>query len=479
MDSTESGGNLAENDKDRVLVVDDNRLNRIKLQRNLEHQGYIVGLSEDGEHAIATLKVDPYDIVLLDIIMPGMDGYQVLQLMKSSPELRDIPVIVISALDDIDSAVRSIEMGAEDYLPKPVKPVLLQARLNACLQRKKLRDLEKAHLQQELMLRQSEKLATLGKLSAGLAHELNNPAAAAQRGAAQMGKAFVDLQKTYLKLATLNLDEAQLEMLIPLDQLARQKAKEPTDLDALERSDLEYTLEDWLEQHDVKDAWHVTPAIVDLGYEPESLESLLDDYGQDRFPAVIAWLNDCHTIYRLLEEIGQGTGRISEIVKALKGYTYLDQAPVQNVDVHEGLNSTLVILRSKLKQGVSVHRRYDPDLPKIDAYGSELNQVWTNIIDNAIDAMDGHGEITLRTRHDDQWVYVEIEDNGPGIPKEIQPNLFDPFFTTKDPGKGTGLGLNISHNIIVQKHNGRIDLHSEPGKTCFEIWLPRNGLRAP
>ena len=176
----------------------------------------------------------------------------------------------------------------------------------------------------------------------------------------------------------------------------------------------------------------------------------------------------------MLEEIGQGAGRIAEIVKALKTYSYMDQAPIQSVDVHEGLDNTLVMLRSKLKDGVTVRREYKEDLPRIQAYGSELNQVWTNIIDNAVDAMNSRGELVLRTRQEDQWVVVEIEDNGPGIPDDVQSNIFDPFFTTKSPGEGTGLGLNISHNIIVQKHEGQIGVRSVPGKTCFEVRLPIN-----
>ena len=173
-----------------ILVVDDNRMNRLKLSMSLEQQGHRVALAEDGQQALDAADREPFDVVLLDIIMPEMDGYQVLERIKSDPELRDIPVIVISAVDEIDSAVRCIEMGAEDYLPKSFNPVLLRARLNSSLQKKKLRDLEKMYLQQEVMLRQSEKLATLGKLSAGMAHELNNPAAAAQRGAAQLQAAF-------------------------------------------------------------------------------------------------------------------------------------------------------------------------------------------------------------------------------------------------------------------------------------------------
>jgi signal transduction histidine kinase len=176
-------------------------------------------------------------------------------------------------------------------------------------------------------------------------------------------------------------------------------------------------------------------------------------------------------VYALLDEVAKGSERISEIVKAVKSYSYLDRAPVQEVDVHEGLDNTLVILRHKLKQGIHVSRDYAPDLPRIEAYAGELNQVWTNILDNAADALGGQGEIRLHTTQEDGRVVVEIEDNGPGIPPAIQSRVFEPFFTTKPPGVGTGLGLNIAYNI-VQKHYGEIQLESRPGRTCFRILLP-------
>jgi signal transduction histidine kinase len=462
-------------ERGRILVVDDNRINRLKLSMSLEQQGHSVGLAENGQQTLDLLKAEPFDVVLLDIIMPDMDGYQVLQRIKGDPELRDIPVIIISALDETDSAVRCIEIGAEDYLPKSFDPVLLRARLTSSLQKKRLRDLEKAYLQQEVTLRQSEKLATLGKLSAGMAHELNNPAAAAQRGAAQLQAVFSRLQQTHLKLCGLGLNAAQLEALLSLDRLAHERAKKPTYLSALGRSDREIEWEAWLSGQGVENAWEVAPTLVTLGFSRDELAALAAELTHTQFLTAIDWLNCSAAIYSLLEEIGQGAGRISEIVKALKSYSYMDQSPIQSVDIHEGLDNTLVILRSKLAPGVAVRRDYAADLPRIEAYGSELNQVWTNLIDNAIDAMGGQGEIILRTRHDDEWVVVEIEDNGPGIPEAAQTHIFDPFFTTKPPGQGTGLGLNISHNIIVQKHKGRVDVTSQPGKTCFAVRLPLCG----
>src|SRR6185295_3394944 len=227
----------------------------------------------------------------------------------------------------------------------------------------------------------------------------------------------------------------------------------------LDRSDREAELEDWLDSHDL-DASALAPALVGLGLTPPALEDLLKTVGEDALEPVLAWAAAVLPVHQLLYEIGQGSARISEIVRALKSYSYLGQAPVQWIDLHEGLDNTLVILRNKLKAGIEVHREYAKDLPSVHAFGSELNQVWTNLLDNAADAMNGKGHLTIRTRRQDPWAVVEIEDDGPGIPAALQSRIFDPFFTTKAPGKGTGLGLSTSYSIVTEKHHGRIDVES-------------------
>jgi signal transduction histidine kinase len=275
-------------------------------------------------------------------------------------------------------------------------------------------------------------------------------------------------------MAQLELEETQVDRVMELDRMSKERTREPVDLNALARSDREVALEQWLEDRDIDAAGELVPALVNLGYDQRGLEALANVFTAQQFAVVIEWLSFKYAIYSLVDEISLGTGRIVEIVKALKTYTYMDQAPVQSVDVREGLDNTMIILQSKLKSGVTVVREYAEDLPVIQAYASELNQVWTNIIDNAIDAMDGEGTLVVRTRREDPWVVVEIEDDGRGIPKEIQSQIFDPFFTTKGPGEGTGLGLNISRNLVVQKHNGMITAMSKPGSTCLVVRLPIN-----
>jgi len=317
-----------------------------------------------------------------------------------------------------------------------------------------------------------EKMASLGRLSAGMAHELNNPAAAAQRGAAQLQSMFSKWQGIQLRMGQLNFHKRQTDQLIELDHLAKKSAQKPAELNAVARSDQEAALESWLHERRIDATGEVVPSLVSLGFDQSSLERIARVFDPSQLEAVIGWLSFKYAIYCLVAEINLGTNRIVELVKALKTYTYMDRAPIQSVDVREGIDNTLIILHNKLKKGVTVIREYADDLPTIQAYASELNQVWTNIIDNAIDAMDSHGTLIVRVRQDGRWVVVEIEDGGLGIPEENLSKIFDPFFTTKPPGQGTGLGLNISRNIVVQKHRGDITVKSKPGSTCFSVRLP-------
>jgi signal transduction histidine kinase len=323
--------------------------------------------------------------------------------------------------------------------------------------------------QNEALLHQQEKMAALGTMSAGLAHELNNPAAAAQRSAAELNKTLLRLQVLTHQIESTAFRENQTAWLNDFMRESARRFSAPVKLEALERIERVDELQDWLEANEVESAWEFAPALVNFGWQVEELDKLK---GSAFFNLSIQWLGiGCLTL-GLLSEVQQATERISQIVRAMKSYTYLDQAPLLEVDVHEGLENTLVIMQHKLKQGVTIKREYSPNLPRIEAYASELNQVWTNIIDNAVDAMNGKGEITLRTYAEDNQVIVEITDNGPGIPEEIQSRIFNPFFTTKEPGKGTGLGLHISHDIVANRHRGLLLVESQPGRTKFKVVLP-------
>ncbi|MBK5286680.1 MAG: hypothetical protein JJE25_14915, partial [Bacteroidia bacterium] len=327
----------------------------------------------------------------------------------------------------------------------------------------------------ERKLSQTEKMATLGTLSAGIAHELNNPAAAAGSAAQQLIDLLKKHESAKEKLYALDLTTEDEKLISDFSQRINDSPLNSQKLKPMEFANRETDIEDWLNENKIDGGYEFAAPAVEMGFEVNELRQLSQQHEKETFFLILITSAYRFQINSLLTELKEASGRISEIVKAMKSYSFLDQAPIQEVNVHQGIDNTLIILRSKLKQGINVIREYG-DVPLITAYGSELNQAWTNIIDNAIDAMKGKGDITIRTRAENNFIVIEIEDNGPGIPKEIQSRIFDPFFTTKAPGKGTGLGLATTYGIITEKQNGSIRVQSQPGNTKFVISLPVNGI---
>ena len=316
---------------------------------------------------------------------------------------------------------------------------------------------------------QRDRLASMGKLSAGLAHELNNPASAAKRAAAQLRELLKKIRDASHELGRRELTADQKSQIEKLEASFIQHNEPPRD--PLQLSDLEEQIDSLLRSHGQNDLWQLAAGLARNNVKPHALESLFSIVDEDTARAALIRIAASIEIANLLNEIESGTSRISELVRAIKEYTYMDQTPIQNVDVVKSLETTLTILNHKLKRGVVVHRDYQPVPLLVNSFGSELNQVWTNIIDNAIDAMGGKGELQVRTYRTDDSVVVEIADSGPGISSEILTHIFEPFFTTKKVGEGTGLGLDTAMRI-VRKHRGTIEVTSKPGDTRFQIWLP-------
>jgi signal transduction histidine kinase len=318
---------------------------------------------------------------------------------------------------------------------------------------------------------QRDRLASLGKLSAGLAHELNNPASAAKRAASQMGELLKKIRDASLELGRRDLSPTQKAEIEKMETSFTQPDVVPPD--PLTVSDLEDQIDSLLRSHGQNDLWMLAAGLARRNIKPEVVESLFANLDAETARAALVRIAASVEIASQLHAIESSTSRISDLVGAIKEYTHMDQEAVR-VDVVKGLETTLTILNHKLKQGVAVQRDYQGVPLLVDSFGSELNQVWTNIIDNAIDAMHGKGELRVRTYSSDGCAVVEITDNGPGIPAEVQPHIFEPFFTTKGVGEGTGLGLDTVQRI-VKKHRGNIQVSSKPGETRFQVWLPLSG----
>jgi len=319
---------------------------------------------------------------------------------------------------------------------------------------------------------QRERLLALGSLSAGLTHELNNPAAAAVRATATLRERVAGMRHKLGLLAAGRIEPAALPDLVSLQEAAVEKVAKAPKLSALQAGDREDELADWLDGHGVTSGWDLAPTLVAAGLDVAWLDEVLDTVGADRLEPATRWLAYTVETEMLMNEIEDATTRISTLVTAAKQYSQMDRAPHQVVDVHELLDSTLVMLGRKLGDGVRVVKDYDRSLPPIPVYAAELNQVWTNLVDNALYAMQGTGTLTVRTRRDEKCLLVEIGDTGPGVPAEIRSRIFEPFFTTKPVGQGTGLGLDISWRIVVNKHHGDLRVESAPGNTRFQVRLP-------
>jgi signal transduction histidine kinase len=320
----------------------------------------------------------------------------------------------------------------------------------------------------EAVLMQREKLASLGGLAAGLAHELNNPASAIERAVVQLEAALRGWRSNDRLLGTMAVGES-----LPLEDLdALVDESRAVAWQALESSLEESDLSEWLEDRGVDEPWMCAPVLVRYGFSRKRLAGLEEGVSRQLLPDLIRWLASGLEVRQILTAVRTSAHAISDLVGAVKTYAHLDQAPIQKVDVRQSLEDTMAILNHKLGEGIEVVRDFPPELPVIDAYASELNQVWTNLIDNAVDAMGGAGTLTLRVEVGDKSIDTFVEDDGPGIPDDVASRVFDPFFTSKPPGEGTGLGLHIAYNVVVDRHRGALSVESRPGRTVFRVSLP-------
>jgi len=464
--------------KANIVVVDDNPANLRLLVGMLSEKGYKVRPVLNGELALSGAKAIPPDLILLDINMPQMNGYEVCQRLKAESITRDIPVIFISALDDVVDKVQAFAVGGVDYVTKPFQLEEVLARVETHLSIRNLQvnlkeknaELEETVQQLKItqeQLIQSEKMAALGQLVAGIAHEINTPLGAIRSSVENIADFLnQDLLEFIHFFHTLSPEES--EFFLMLLQSAR---LQKNNLSSKERRQLKRSLMRQLSEQEINNADHIADTLADLGIY-DSSETLLAMLKNVTSHSILEKAYQVSSIERSTETIKTATEKAAKVVFALKSYARYDHSGEKVLaEITEGIETVLTLYHNQLKQGVEVVRNYQPNLPYVLCYPDELNQVWINLIHNGIQAMEYKGNLIINVSHEDDILLVSVTDSGKGINPEIMPRIFEPFFTTKPTGEGSGLGLDIVRKII-QKHQGEITVESVPGKTTFTVAIP-------
>ena len=465
--------------KANILIVDDNPVNLRLLVQILTAKGYKVRPVPNGKLAISTSQASPPDLILLDINMPHMDGYEVCQKLKADPQTADIPVIFISAYNNAIDKVKAFEVGGVDYISKPfqVEEVLVRVKNHLAIRilQKTLQE-KNTNLQQTLdelnttqeQLVQSEKMAALGQLIAGIAHENNTPLGAIRSSIGNI-KDFFQNNLIELLIFFRNLTPKETKIYLKLLNLSHQKSQ---NLSSREIRKIRRNLVAELEARNIADCHSIADILVDLGLE-KKIEQLNSFLKSERGLKILNQIYQIYTLQQSANTINIATEKAAKIVFALKTHARYDSGETQiKSDIINGIETVLTLYQNQLKQGVDVIKNYEK-ISQIYCYPDSLNQVWTNLIHNALQAMDYQGKLTIDVSQEDKYLQVKITDTGKGIDEEIMPKIFKPFFTTKPPGEGSGLGLDIV-NKIINKHQGSIDVDSVAGKTTFTVAIPIN-----